>query len=270
MRTLRDETLADLLKALWSARVYVASGAVAGMILAGLVVLFAVPCYRVQMVIAPVSESASAGDAPGGASGAFITQAADQKTFASFLRILSGPNVIKSVLERDQNILPALQEVRRFTFQSGQDLSAPEDVSQFLTQAVRVKAVGETSLRTLELELPDPQLARQILFQLHQTADHILRTEAEARTDKRLAYLKETLARTANPDHRQALTSLLMEQERQAMILRMDKYFAADIVEPPFVTPRPVWPRKSYLFPLGALIGMMLGWVIYGIARSYR
>jgi len=266
MSTLRDETLSDLLKALWMARVYLLVGGIIGFCIATLIVLFSVPHMRSIMVVAPTTDIVQ----PANASLEQTYTPQETIPFLRYLKILTGPNVVDAVLKKDQNLQNALQKTQRFTFQKPKNFKNAEDISAYLSRQIVIKPVGDTPLRTIEFEHPNPALAREILRQLHETADTLLRMELLARTENRLSYLKETLAKTANPDHRQALTNLLMEQERQSMMNRMDKYYAATLVEPPYINPKPVWPRKSYIFPLLVLVGMLGGWIIYGVAKSYE
>ena len=266
MSTLRDETLSDLLKALWIARLYLLIGGIIGFIIAALIVLFSVPHMRSIMVVAPTTDIVHS------ANMSFDQTQTPQETipFLRYLKILTGPNVVETVLKKDPNLQSAIQNTRRFTFLKPRNLQNPEDVSAYLSKQIIIKPVGDTPLRTVEFEHPNPAMARELLLQLHETADTLLRMELLARTENRLGYLQETLKKTANPEHRQALTNLLIEQERQSMMNRMDKYYAATLVEPPYIHPKPVWPRKSYIFPLMVLVGMLIGWIIYGIAKTYE
>ena len=71
-----------------------------------------------------------------------------------------------------------------------------------------------------------------------------------------------------HPDHRRALTSLLMEQEHVQMILAMDEPFAAIIAEPPAAGVKPYWPRKAIVLPVGLLAGMVLAYMLSGLRRA--
>lgn len=266
MTTTRDETLSDLLKAFWQARAYLMIGGVIGFIAAALIVIFSVPHMRSIMVVSPTADI----HAP------LFQQGQDQNSnvketipFLRYLKIISGPNVVKAVLNQNPDIKSALQNNRRFTFLPPTTFEHAEEIAAYLTKEIMIKPVGDTPLRVIELEHPNPVLAKKLLLSLHEASDAILRQEMLQKTNARLEYLKSTIAETANPDHRQALTDLLIEQERASMMLKMDRHFAATLVEPPYIYPKPVWPRKSYLFPILVLTGMLAGWIIFGVVKTY-
>ncbi len=267
MSTLRDETLADLLNAFWRARLYLIIGAIIGFACAAIIITFSIPHMRIIMIVSP-SIDMGAPLSDNGASQS--TSKLETLPFLRYLKILSGPNVVKQILSNNPNVKKALQNTRRFSFQSANNMDSTEDISAYLTKEIVIKPVGDTPLRVIELEHPNAGLAQQLLLKLHETADQLLRQEMMMRTQNRLDYLKQTIAKTANPEHRQALTTLLMEQERLSMMIRMDRYFAATLVEPPYIYPRAVWPRKSYLFPIMVLAGMLMGWIIFGVIHTYN
>ena len=266
MSTLRDETLSDLLAAFWQARVFLMFGAIIGFIIAALIIIFSVPHMRAIMIVAPTSEN-SISSLPMYEQ---TNSTEESLPFLRYLKILTGPKVVRAVMEKNPQIKPALENSPRFKFEGKKSFRTAEDIAAYLSRQVLVKPVGDTSLRTIELEHANPLMARNLLMQLHEAADSILRLELLARTENRLSYLEDTISTTANPEHRQALTNLLIEQERQVMMVRMDKYFAAALVEPPYIHPKPVWPRKSYIFPLCVLMGLLVGWVIFGVVKSYE
>ncbi len=265
MSTLRDETLSDLLHAFWQARLYLLIGGILGFIFAALLITFSVPHMRSIMIVAPTTEhtltlhSEAAKD----------TIPEEPLPYLRYLKILTGPGVVADVMAQDQSLQLALEKSQRFTFQADKSFKNAEGISAYLSRQIVIKPVGATPLRMIEFEHPNPILAKKLLLSLHSAADKTLRTEFISRTENRMRYLKDLIAKTANPDHRQAQTNLLMEQERVGMMGRMDQYFAATLVEPPYLQPKPVWPRKSYIFPFCVFIGMLIGWVIFGIKANY-
>ena len=109
-----------------------------------------------------------------------------------------------------------------------------------------VEPVGQpTRLKRVTFRHPDPVFAAQLLQALYDSADTLIRDELEARTAKRIAYLnKRCCQKEPDPDHRRALTKLLMDQEQIAMVLAVHEPFAAQMAEPPAAGPKAAWPRK--------------------------
>jgi len=64
------------------------------------------------------------------------------------------------------------------------------------------------------------------------------------------------------------LTALLMEQEHIRMILGANEPYAAIIAEPPSVSVKPYWPRKSLIVAGFMFAGMIAGFALWGLRRN--
>lgn len=73
-----------------------------------------------------------------------------------------------------------------------------------------------------------------------------------------------------NPEHRRALTNLLMEQERVKMLVSIDQSYTATIVEPAANLPKPSWPKPLLILPIFMMIGAVLGFVLHGVLLLAR
>lgn len=272
-----EPTLADLLRLTLRARRYWTSGAALGLLAALLFLWAAVPHYRAEMLVGPAGRSSSGPDIkailPDNSS--FAVQyllhslgSSDSTDFSRFEQTLRGPVVAAGVL-RDKTVPYALAKDRRLRFaREAQRPDTPEKLSAYLRRHVDIEPVGATPLRRLVYSHPDRDFAVLFLSALAQEADGIIKREIQARTDSRAAYLEQALAATRNPEHRQAITSLLMEQEHVKMILAIDEPFAAAVAEPAFASPLPVWPRKAIVLPAMAAAGAFLGMILYGLMRG--
>lgn len=263
MQYSQDETFSDLLKALWHARLFLAAGAVAGIILAVLVSLFAVSHYRVEMIVAPVVDDVLAA---GGQENIAAKPSTDKKiAFQSYLKIFNGPAVVEQVFADGMKLSSDFAIPRRFTFQKEHSAPVRGDIAPYLMQQIDMRRNGDTSLHVIRFDYPHPEIAREVLKQLHAAADHILRYQVMETAQSRVDYLQQSLGGTVNMEHRRVLANLLQEQERLFMMAQMDRDYAAQIIEPPFIYQHRVWPRYEYIFPVFMLIGMTLGWIIFGV-----
>ncbi|HTK83682.1 MAG TPA: chain length determinant family protein, partial [Patescibacteria group bacterium] len=98
-------------------------------------------------------------------------------------------------------------------------------------------------------------------------ADALIRSDLQAKTDRRKAYLDKMAEETNNPDHKRALTKLLLDQEQVSMVLAAQEPFAATVVEPASVGPKPDWPRKTLLIPALIFVGIFLGYAAHALKR---
>ena len=104
--------------------------------------------------------------------------------------------------------------------------------------------------------------AAAFLRKVHLVADQLIRRDRRQQSQSRINYLQNTLQKTANPDHRRGIADLLMQQEHIQMLANLDEPYAAIVVEPPSSTPQPVWPDKTLLFGVFALLGGATGYFV--------
>lgn len=276
MPPLPEPTLADLVTHLWRARAAVVVGGLAGCALAALFLFFAIPHYRVTMLVVPVERGMRADvknflpDNPGVAleyALQYMTgsvSALESTEFSRFEHILRGRSVAAALLD-DPAIADGLRAMRRFVFMSGPRIGTADDMAAVLDRHVHVMPVGNTSLRRIAFDHPDPGFAINMLHRLYVRGDSLIRADAAGRSALRVEYLHGMLEKTTHPDHRRALAALLMEQEHVLMMLRMDEPFSAMIAEPPAASARPWWPRRSLVFTGFAFAGALAGFAIFGM-----
>jgi hypothetical protein len=269
-----EPTLIDVLRMIRLAWKYVAAGMVAGMLAGGIFLSVAVPHYRVTMLVAPAERAARADikallpDNPSFALQYLVNTMGSQDStdFIRFEHTLRGPSVA-AILMNDQKIRQGVKEDRNFIFSPAPDLQSAAELSAILEDVVHVEPVGNTPLRKVVFDHPSPDFGIYLLNRLYDQTDRMIRHEVSEKAHQRSLYLEKVLDKTSHPDHRRALTSLLMEQEHILMILAMDEPFAAIIAEPPSVSATPWWPRKSLILPAFAFAGMLAGFALWGLNR---
>ncbi len=273
----REPTLAELLGDLWAAKWSVLVGALTGLLLAVLFMTVSVPHYRASMLVAP-AERRTGPDIkallPNNSSFAvqyMLNSLGSPETgdYVRFEHMLREPSVA-AILAEDKQVMDGVQQDRRFTFLAPEALESGQELAVYLQDHVKVEPVGTSPLRRLVYDHPDRDFAAYTLARLHEVTDGIIRQEVRDRTASRADYLAKTLETVAHPDHRRALTSLLMEQEHVRMILAMDEPFAAIVAEPPSAGVKPQWPKRSIVFPVFAAVGMLLGFAAFNIRRAYK
>lgn len=271
----REPTIGDILRDLAQARAFLFFGALLGFIFALVWLAIAVPHYRAEMLVGPAERSGGRDIKallPDNSS--FAVQylvntlgTPDSIDFVRFEQIVREPSVAAQLM-RDPLIVAGITADRLTRFSRDKDtLDSPEKLSAYLRDKVAVEPVAASPMRRLVYNHPDPAFAVYLLGQLQLKADTLIRDEVRRTAASRAAYLEKELGRVSNPDHRKALTSLLMEQEHLEMILAMDEPFAATVAEPAFTGPRPAWPRTRIILPLGLLIGAFLGYALHSLKK---
>jgi hypothetical protein len=257
---LADLALAALLAEVWAARWAMALGALLGLACAAAFLALATPRYAAEMIVAPASPLSSAADASAHPADAFLV----------FMSLHAGPSVAGDILEGSPKAVEAIRADRAFPFAPApvDARPSPKALSDYLKGAVASTQIEGTSLERLSYTHPDAAFAAGLLAALHAAADARIRAGAKESAAARIAYLEETLGRTANADHRRVLAGLLMEQEHIHMLATMPEPFAARVIEPPAVDARKVWPRTLPSVLIFAVLGAGAGFALFAIARG--
>ncbi len=269
-----EPSLADVVVMLWARRLWVGGGAVVGAALAFLTILLCVPRYHAEMLVSPAAQIVRAGSAALAgeydyAVLPYVAKPMDQSASADFVRfekIVTG-RAVAEILFRSAKIREGVARDRRFRFEGGAGVASPAALADYLARTVRVDPVGATDLRRISYEHPEPGFAEFLLASLHAAADGTIRDQARRQAAERRDYLETAMASNPNPDHRRALTTLLMREEEVAMMIAMDQPYAAALAEAPAASARPVWPRRALFFPVFVLVGAILGAAV-GRARN--
>lgn len=265
-----DPTLADLLREVWRARAHIVLGCALGVVLASALILLAVPHSRAQMLLAPANpmsaqghESVQTGQAQG------ETLRASDLYFERFQAISRGA-VVASLMLRNPEIVAGLEADRAFSFSRPAGIARPEGMAEYIARRVTFASVGETPVRAMRYSHPDPAFASFFLQKLHAVTDGVIRHAVRREVAERISYLQQEAQKAVHPDHRRALTNLLLEQERLKMMASIDQPFAALVVEPAFSSSRPVWPDAVLTLGAFAAVGAFCGFVLFVVTGAVR
>ncbi len=271
-----DQTMMEMIRDLWHGKRYVVAGTLVGAVLALLLVAGAVPHYKTAMIVAPVPGAggvdlgAAMPDNTGLAVQYLVNRlgSRDSTAFIYFETMLRGARVADK-LRDDELVRRGVAGARLFSFLPARPVpDNAASLSDFLTRHVKIVPVGHSAMRRIYITHPDPAFGVYLLEKLHHHADAMVKTDVAGKAENRSRYLQEQLGRTHHPDHRKALTSLLMEQEHIMMMLAIDEPYAAIMPEPPVTHVRPDWPRPGFLLPLFMLVGAAAGYVVFAARRA--
>jgi uncharacterized protein involved in exopolysaccharide biosynthesis len=157
---------------------------------------------------------------------------------------------------------------RAFRLQWRRMPATPEDLSAYLEDHIDIEPVGSTALRRITFDHADRAFAQAMLQTIVAATDDLIRADMRNKADRRIAWLRQTIPQTQNPDDRRALTGLLIQQQQIRMMLALDEPYAARVAEPPSATVKPVWPKKALVLPLFTLAGLLLGFAAFGLRRA--
>lgn len=265
--------IADMINYTWRARGFLIYGALAGLLAAALLLIFLKPHYEAWMVVAPPREGAETLNFLVENPPPILAPMANQSIprageYVRFQQTLRGPTIAKILIDKE-GFLPALNQKTTFRWSSG-NLSGPTQLSQALSKQIRLDPIGATDSLRLSYTHPDPQFAVKMLQSLVLTTDQLIRLDVRDDVQSRIDWLKAQLKTTLNPDHRQAITKLLMAEERRRMLLSINTPYALSVIEPATALPRPVTPKPTLLVPLCLIIGLAAAFGIFTLREDWR
>lgn len=137
-----------------------------------------------------------------------------------------------------------------------------EDVVDYLSDELTVSTSDSTGLLVLSFEHPDPKIARDLLNQLYRLSDDSLRAVARQNSQRRIEYLKQHLSETSQNDLHLALINVLSGEQQNAMLIAANRYYAAEVIDPPTLMRDPSSPRTVVVIALSLFCGIVLGSII--------
>jgi uncharacterized protein involved in exopolysaccharide biosynthesis len=143
---------------------------------------------------------------------------------------------------------------------TGRPWSQPDvgSLAQFLKSQLSVEEDKSTHALTITLKSADPALAVDLLRDIRQETDSMLREDSRAYTENAIAYLDKSLPEITTQEHRRALTDLLIEYERQLILVsQTDSPFAVIVVDPPTLAPAPVSPKLPIVYAVCVLLSVV-------------
>jgi hypothetical protein len=265
--------LGEFLREIWAARFFMAVGLVLGLAAAVLFLFVAVPHYRAEMTVAPAAPMQSVQKISEGLSytGQNVTAAENKQdqNFQQFQAVARGAT-LSTLLLRNSAMEMGLNADRSFRFGAQAQAWSPESLAEYIARNVKFLPVGETDLRVMRYMHPDPVFAKEFLRRIAALADGLIRHDVRTAANERIAYLQNELSKNLNPEHRRALTDLLMEQERLRVMVSIDQPYAAVVVEDAFSSSRARWPDAMLVFPAFMAAGAFIGFVVFSVRLSAR
>ncbi len=133
-----------------------------------------------------------------------------------------------------------------------------KSLAEYLGDKLGISEIAKTGMRRITFQHEDSEFAVQLLRWIHEESDQLIREETQERTTRQIEYIERKLATVRITEHRQSLTLLLSDQEKQMMMTQVDLPFAARIIDPPTVSEMPTWPKPFLFLVLAAMAGFFV------------
>jgi LPS O-antigen subunit length determinant protein (WzzB/FepE family) len=248
-------------QALWASRFYLLYGALAGVVFALLLMVVIPHKYQAEMIVAPTNKtegkdfSSLLPDADIPALQYFVQRIAGNSStdFTEFETLMRTSRVAEEIFKNKiilAQLLPTEKQSVRY-------------LRDYLQNKISIAPMAATAIRQISFRHENPEFAKAFLQILYDKTDFILKQDIHQRANKLITHLEQALVNTRSPDHRQALVTLLKEQEHLKLLTSIDVPYAAQLIEPPIVSVTPVTPNPWLLFPVLLLIGTGVGYVVF-------
>jgi hypothetical protein len=275
-------SISYLLGLVFSGRLIVAAAAVLGLLYGIYTVHSGGAAYMATMRVSPAESDASMGDLA--SAGGLLAGLAGSSTvavpkFTLFLNAIGSEGVARD-LDRKYDFLCRLYKnecdlaTHKWTRGIGMrewldaqlaglghlpDPNGPRtihDLALYLGGAIVTETNKNNSMVSLHYTSNKPELAAQYLAMVVKAANDYIRNQSRETQRRYVDYLTQSAAKATNVEQRQAIDSLLLQEERQLMMTEVDVPYAAKILDGPTVEPVNNVRRTLLLY---TAIGFILG-----------
>ncbi|HET7086139.1 MAG TPA: hypothetical protein VFI23_15290 [Rhizomicrobium sp.] len=134
-----------------------------------------------------------------------------------------------------------------------------QDLALYLGNSITIESNKLNSMVSLQYINRKPDLAAQHLALVVKAANDYIRAQSRETQRRYVEYLTQSAAKATNVEQRQAIDTLLLQEERQLMMTEVDVPYAAKILDGPTVAPV----NKAFkTIAIYTIIGLFLGLVI--------
>lgn len=264
-------TLGDVVSKIWTAKFYIIGGTAIGLLLCLVWMTLSERKYEARMYVAPtpsINQISEGVSFPTSAVAQFNplegTVTLSSKNTGLFKTLLTSPRVAWLLMKTDMIENGVKNDPYLGLFVHDISKWNARDASEYLSRTVKVTAKPEVQgLLQISYRHPDAGYAETFLSRLHAITDELIRNDYRRLTEDRIFYIKKAILQTENPGHRKGLTDLLLELEKELIMVNADRAFSVQMIDPPTASREDLYP--SYWIVLlffmitGAFIGGCIG-----------
>lgn len=274
-------TLGDLFSSIWDVRASMLTGLVIAFLVAVVLLAIGERNFEARMLVAPtpsINQITEGVSFPSSAVAQFNplegTVTLSSKNTGLFKTLLVSPRVAWLLMKTDLIESGIKSDPLLGLFSRDTSQWNARDASDYLSKAIVVTSKPEVQgLLQVSYRHPNADFAETLLSKLHAITDELIRNDYRRLTEDRIFYLKKTILQTENPEHRKGLTDLLLELEKELIMVNADRSFSVQMIDPPTASRERRYPATwsillAFLF-VGLLLGAFIGIVIKGQNKPY-
>ncbi len=146
----------------------------------------------------------------------------------------------------------------------------PAVADRFRSGYMRLTPTASTRIFQLTVSAPNPKLAASVGKQLLASMNDMIRKSAIAEHQGRINFLREQLATAENVMLRESITILATEELRTLTLVAGSEDYGVKVIDSPSFSAARAWPRRSIVFGLGLINGVLAGAFLYWLRYSRR
>ena len=293
--------LRELFGALWRGKFLIMLCVIAAIALAALYLRTAERKYTVSYVFKPVATedampslgglgglaSLAGVSLPSSSSGDFLTFKFMLKSEEVAQQLMQNEALIKGVFKRewdgdtqsyrqpaDGNLTPYVRGLKKLLTGEGPRDYAPPSAARL---AEWLKKDGfsssedrDTGFLTLSAETPEPELMIQVMSQVTEETDRLLKERYIASAEQTMGFYQQQLAKARAREHREALAKLIAQEDQKLMLASKGTYFVAEPLTEPSVSLNPTSPKASLVLALSVVLGGFFGAALVLIRKALK
>ena len=269
------ETLSELIQELWSVRIFILIGISIGLISTALYTLSAQRSYKVSMIVGAVPalshntslDNQNPSPLPLQKNKASTMSLMNQNMYRTIFR---SPRVADMIIKMPKQLQIIAQDKQYGLFSRDPKNWSNKDLSKYFTKKIRITPIQHTKdLLEISYIHPNPDFAKNFLLQLHALTDESIRNDHKKLINDRRIYINNVLVDSPNMDHKKALGSLLLNLEREMIMVNSDRSFAMRIINNPSSSAHPTHPHTKMICLIFIIIGAFIGTLVGFTKRSW-
>ncbi|MGB1153405.1 MAG: GNVR domain-containing protein, partial [Paracoccaceae bacterium] len=173
----------------------------------------------------------------------------------------------------DGQYTPYIRTVKKLlTGQDAKDYAPPNAarLSNWLSEAFSSSEDRDTGFLTLSAETPEPDLMIQVMSQVTEETDRLLKERYIASAEQTMGFYQQQLAKARAREHREALAKLIAQEDQKLMLASKGTYFVAEPLTEPSVSLNPTSPKASLVLALSVVLGGFFGAALVLIRKALR
>jgi rubrerythrin len=292
--------LKELFLHLWTGKYYIISAIVIFIVLASVYLNITTRKYDVVYTLAPVSTSdsrPSLSGLGGLASLAGVSLPSNSSNDFLTFRFLLISEEVTEILLQDSNLVqsifvdewnmqeqkfqrpdPSLAKLilspikRLLTGNETRAYIAPNASRLFawMQDNIQISEDKETGFLVMKSTSSQPELMIHLMQMTSKTTDDLMKNRFIKRSEETLDFYNKQLSKARAREHREALATLLAEEDQKLILALRGQHFIAEPVTIPSVSLYPTSPKSSLVLALSIVLGGFLGSAFVLVRRAIR